>query len=95
MSNIERMSGINRLLRRSSILHGKRSCRPLTPFERRQLDRLKAAIGPYFAAQETPEELKKHEELTAKIHYLQHKLFPRQFNKDGSWVKRPRPFYPK
>ena len=51
------MTGIDKLLRRASILCGVRSARPLSSFERWQLHRLSRVIGAHFDAMHTPAEL--------------------------------------
>lgn len=72
---MNRISGINRLLRRSSILLGKRSQRKLTATEQKQFDKLRSVIRAYFDAMYSPEELAEHKRVRVEIARLQRKLF--------------------
>ena len=71
----ERISGINRLSRRASMLLGKRSFRKLTATEQRQLDKIGPLIGAHFDAKFSPEELAAHKQLREDIARLERKLF--------------------
>ena len=91
---MERISGINRLLRRLSILHGRRSMRPLSPFERHQRKRLLRAIVPYLDKDVTQAERDKRDHMKREIHRLQHKMWPSEYHVDGTRILGPRPMYP-
>ena len=69
---LARMSGIDRLLRRASILSGKGERR--TDLQNKQLRRLKPIIGEYFDAQLTQHERVRRRILQADAKYLEKKL---------------------
>ncbi len=68
-----RKSGINHLLRRASILHGKGEQR--TAAENRQLSKLKLIIGGHFDSLLPPDVQKRYADMAVEIAYLEEKLF--------------------